>query len=392
MVDLANGLQVLIQAEKDFAKSQATKTSSLDNVIEPLSERVAEWRKSDQPRGGAQQRSRLLRKGSSTENLINKMGSVMTLSRKSRKPSRDRKPTQEDPREMPMVGRDTLVSTTTEAQARMSIFARSLTPYIQSHSEVSKKAEVLANSDLNKCARINQQTVNHWIDNRIRDMTNYNYETPVRRHQRKSSISSISSSKSDSNSSGSANPVIISDINEIDSTLPKQRAQSSLALIRPEDYRLSTTSHDSGFTSHEQIDIQRTNSLPRPHLQRNQTKRFEASSETFNLPAPPPELLLGIGPQEPLNISCPNLEQSGPQSPSARSTGSSNASVPLSPYLHHQPKTGIIESGIATIRRNPSKLNRLGSIGSNVRIPVIPSSPAKPPLPPKRQGSTLSSN
>ena len=45
---------------------------------------------------------------------------------------------------------------------------------------------------------------------------------------------------------GSANPVIISDINEIDSTLPKQRAQSSLALIRPEDYRLSTTSHDSG--------------------------------------------------------------------------------------------------------------------------------------------------
>ena len=53
---------------------------------------------------------------------------------------------------------------------------------------------------------------------------------------------------------------------------------------------------------------------------------------------------------------------------------------------------GIIESGIATIRRNPSKLNRLGSIGSNVRIPVIPSSPAKPPLPPKRQGSTLSSN
>ena len=64
---------------------------------------------------------------------------------------------------MPMVGRDTLVSTTTEAQARMSIFARSLTPYIQSHSEVSKKAEALANSDLNKCARINQQTVNHWV-------------------------------------------------------------------------------------------------------------------------------------------------------------------------------------------------------------------------------------
>ena len=56
---------------------------------------------------------------------------------------------------------------------------------------------------------------------------------------------------------GSANPVIISDISEID--LSKQRAQSSLAIGRTEDYRLSTTSHDSGFTSHEQIDHSRTN-------------------------------------------------------------------------------------------------------------------------------------
>ena len=48
MVELANGLQNLINAEKDFAKSQATKASSLDNVIEPLSERVTEWRKSEQ--------------------------------------------------------------------------------------------------------------------------------------------------------------------------------------------------------------------------------------------------------------------------------------------------------------------------------------------------------
>lgn len=73
--------------------------SALDGVIQPLSERVIEWRKQTRKRDEspsitsslASPSRRLLRKGSSTENLINKMGSVMTLSRKSRKPSRDRK-------------------------------------------------------------------------------------------------------------------------------------------------------------------------------------------------------------------------------------------------------------------------------------------------------------
>ena len=73
--------------------------SALDGVIQPLSERVIEWRKQTRKRDESPSMSsslaspsrRLLRKGSSTENLINKMGSVMTLSRKSRKPSRDRK-------------------------------------------------------------------------------------------------------------------------------------------------------------------------------------------------------------------------------------------------------------------------------------------------------------
>ena len=56
----------------------------------------------------------------------------MTLSRKSRKASRDRKTSEssEIPKIEP-VGRETLINTTTEAQARMSIFARSMTPYIQ---------------------------------------------------------------------------------------------------------------------------------------------------------------------------------------------------------------------------------------------------------------------
>ena len=139
MVDLANVLQQLINAEKEYAKCQATTTASLDNVIEPLSERVAEWRKSDpvnrqQQQHQQQRTTRLLRKGSSTENLINKMGSVMTLSRKSRKPSRDRKISESERHQPPplaMVSRDTLTDTATEAQARMAIFARSMSPYIQ---------------------------------------------------------------------------------------------------------------------------------------------------------------------------------------------------------------------------------------------------------------------
>ena len=50
-------------------------------------------------------------------------------------------------------------------------------------------------------------------------------------------------------------------------------------------------------------------------------------------------VLMGIAPSEPLNISCPHLEHSGPQSPATQSTASSNSSVPLSPYLH-QPQSG----------------------------------------------------
>lgn len=307
----------------------------------------------------------------------------MTLSRKSRKPSRDRKqPEPEEP--IQLVGRETLIATTTEAQARISIFARSMTPYIKSHGEVARSAELMMTTEIPN--RINKQSVNHWVDGRLRDMSNFSF----RRHQRKSSISSISSSKSDSNSSGSANPTAV----EVELT----RAASSMA----SDYRLSTTSHDSGFTSHEQISIERSGSLPRPSTQQKLSVRQphhksthtvpQYNNEQFNLPAPPPELLMGISSPVELNVSCPNLD-SGPQSPSARSTGSSAASsVPLSPYMTGHQNT-VIESGLATIRRNPSKLTRLGSITlTQPRIPSIPSSPAKPPLPPKRQGSTLSHN
>ena len=51
----------------------------------------------------------------------------------------------------------------------------------------------------------------------------------------------------------------------------------------------------------------------------------------------------------------------------------------------------VIESGIATIRRKPSQMTRMNSMGGTIpRIPSIPNSPSvKPPLPPKRQGSHL---
>ena len=51
----------------------------------------------------------------------------------------------------------------------------------------------------------------------------------------------------------------------------------------------------------------------------------------------------------------------------------------------------VIENGIATIRRKPSQMTRMNSMGGTIpRIPSIPNSPSvKPPLPPKRQGSHL---
>ena len=155
--------------------------SALDGVIQPLSERVIEWRKQTRKRDEspsigsslASPSRRLLRKGSSTENLINKMGSVMTLSRKSRKPSRDRKDSSKGIiliiltsadliLDTEMVSRETLEASVTESQARITIFVRSMTPYVQSHVEISKSTKEFSQLSFVKATQINQNQINQW--------------------------------------------------------------------------------------------------------------------------------------------------------------------------------------------------------------------------------------
>ena len=153
----------------------------MDGVIQPLSERVIEWRKQTRKRDEspsiasslASPSRRLLRKGSSTENLINKMGSVMTLSRKSRKPSRDRKDSSKGIisiiltstdfiLDTEMVSRETLEASVTESQARITIFVRSMTPYVQSHVEISKSTKEFSQLSFVKATQINQNQINQW--------------------------------------------------------------------------------------------------------------------------------------------------------------------------------------------------------------------------------------
>jgi hypothetical protein len=382
--DLATVLGDLIQLEKNCAHSQATKASALDGVIQPLSERVIEWRKQTRKRDEspsitsslASPSRRLLRKGSSTENLINKMGSVMTLSRKSRKPSRDRK---DSSKETEMVSRETLEASVTESQARITIFVRSMTPYVQSHVEISKSTKEFSQLSFVKATQINQNQINQWIDIRLQEMRNpqmnginnhhgYGFDS-LRRHNRKSSISSISSSKSDSNSSGSV---------KLGEEINLKKGVLNRIANEHTEYRLSTTSHDSGFTSHDQQPINgsddNNNENNMNHdraIMRGRSASWKdwpkngpydsqlsihrvppnehqnQQNDQFNLPAPPPELLMGpsVPISEPLNISCPNLESESPLlSPSRSSTSErSSVSIPLSPYsngsypINHHP-------------------------------------------------------
>ena len=155
------------------------------------------------------------------------------------------------------------------------------------------------------------------------------------------------------------------------------------------EYRLSTTSHDSGFTSHDQQPINGSDDNNNENNINNDRAIMRGRSaswkdwpkngpydsqlsihrvpsnehqnqqnDQFNLPAPPPEckcfwfrvevmvqngpklklFLVLMGPSvpisEPLNISCPNLESESPLlSPSRSSTSErSSVSIPLSPY------------------------------------------------------------
>ena len=163
-------------------------------MIQPLHERVTEWRKSAQqtnskiPKRAESpancrspvKRNFSLRKGFSTENLVNKIGNVMTLSRKnSRKPSRDRIHSTENDKHSPLgvliqessfsgvieesVRRETLDANVTENRARISIFARSMTPYINSHTELQAAAQQIASINMSKPSLISQNAVRHWV-------------------------------------------------------------------------------------------------------------------------------------------------------------------------------------------------------------------------------------
>merc|ERR1712042_248369 len=99
------------------------------------------------------------------------MGSVMTLSRKSRKPSRDRKDGSYS-KDAEMVSRETLEASVTESQARITIFVRSMTPYVQSHVEISKSTKDFSQLSFVKATQINQNAINQWIDIRLQEMRN----------------------------------------------------------------------------------------------------------------------------------------------------------------------------------------------------------------------------
>ena len=61
-----------------------------------------------------------------------------------------------------MVSRETLEASVTESQARITIFVRSMTPYVQSHMEISKSSKEFSQLSFVKATQINQNQINQW--------------------------------------------------------------------------------------------------------------------------------------------------------------------------------------------------------------------------------------
>ena len=59
--------------------------------------------------------------------------------------------------------RETLEANGTENRARISIFARSMTPYINSHTELQAAAQQIASINMSKPSLISQNAVRHWV-------------------------------------------------------------------------------------------------------------------------------------------------------------------------------------------------------------------------------------
>ena len=64
--------------------------------------------------------------------------------------------------ETEMVSRETLEASVTESQARITIFVRSMTPYVQSHVEISKSTKEFSQLSFVKATQINQNQINQW--------------------------------------------------------------------------------------------------------------------------------------------------------------------------------------------------------------------------------------
>ena len=62
-----------------------------------------------------------------------------------------------------MVSRETLEASVTESQARITIFVRSMTPYVQSHAEISKSTKDFSQLSFVKATQINQNAISQWV-------------------------------------------------------------------------------------------------------------------------------------------------------------------------------------------------------------------------------------
>ena len=255
-----------------------------------------------------------LRKGSSSENLFNQV--AMTLSRRSRRGSnsRDRAPKDLQTHDIDLGAKKTatkesLTNVLVENRARITTFVRSLQPYYAAEIEQGRRSSQLASEskNLQSLSHIKTNQISGWLDDQLthyRDNQDYPLAT---RHNRKSSVSSvnsISSSKSDSCSSGS--------MRLTEPPIFEQNGLRHSLLKIPSDvsqYRLSSTSHDSGFTSHahdtetpgqsEEFSKNRTNSWkdwPKPGPYDNNNRNHSTIPTTnnennFDLPPPPPECM-----------------------------------------------------------------------------------------------------
>ena len=61
------------------------------------------------------------------------------------------------------VRRECLEANVTENRARISIFARSMTPYLQAHAQIGSAAGQIAAINMAKPSQISQNAVRHWV-------------------------------------------------------------------------------------------------------------------------------------------------------------------------------------------------------------------------------------